>query len=112
MGSDLHLSTTVCREQLRPGDRLVFYTDGITEARTRRGEEFGLKRFIDFLVRHHSDELPVPETLRRLIRAHLHHHDGQLQDDATIVLCEWLGPQPRPAAAGPRAGVPGPVPRD
>jgi serine phosphatase RsbU (regulator of sigma subunit) len=110
MGTDLHLPTTVCREQLQPGDRLVFYTDGITEARTRRGEEFGLKRFIDFLVRHHSDELPVPETLRRLIRAHLHHHDGRLQDDATIVLCEWLGPQTRPAAAGSRAGVPGPVP--
>ncbi|MFD5477638.1 PP2C family protein-serine/threonine phosphatase [Streptomyces hawaiiensis] len=100
MGTDLHLPTTLCREQLQPGDRLVLYTDGITEARTLEGEEFGLTRFTDFLVRHHSDGLTVPETLRRLIRAHLRHHDNRLQDDATILLCEWLGPR-----AGPTTGV-------
>ncbi|MER5297415.1 stage II sporulation protein E, partial [Streptomyces pharetrae] len=44
-------------------------------------------------------------TLRRLIRAVLDHHDGDLQDDATILLCEWLGPGRDTAAAAPRAGV-------
>ncbi|WP_225860523.1 PP2C family protein-serine/threonine phosphatase [Streptomyces triticiradicis] len=108
MGTDLHLPTTLCREQLEPGDRLVLYTDGITEARVG-GQEFGLTHFIDFLVRHHSDGLPVPETLRRLIRALLQHHDQQLQDDATILVCEWLGPQAQTAAAvAPQAGVPMP----
>jgi serine phosphatase RsbU (regulator of sigma subunit) len=106
MGSDLHLPTTVCREQLQPGDRIVLYTDGITEARTR-GEEFGLSRFTDFLIRHHADGLSVPETLRRLTRAHLSHHNNQLQDDATILLCEWLGPRVDTAtSAAPLAGVP------
>ncbi|MER6615744.1 PP2C family protein-serine/threonine phosphatase [Streptomyces xantholiticus] len=106
MGTDLGLTTTMCREQLQPGDRLVLYTDGITEARTR-GKEFGLEAFIDFLVRHHTDGLPVPETLRRLMRAHLHHHKGQLQDDATIVLCEWLGPHTLSTRENaPVAGVP------
>ncbi|KJK38212.1 stage II sporulation protein E [Streptomyces variegatus] len=100
MGTDLRLPTTLCHEQLQPGDRLVLYTDGITEARTPDGEEFGLTRFIDFLIRHHSDGLTVPETLRRLIRAHLRHHGNELQDDATILLCEWLGPR-----AGPTKGV-------
>ncbi|MFI6037288.1 PP2C family protein-serine/threonine phosphatase [Streptomyces sp. NPDC051315] len=110
MGADLHLPTTVCREQLQPGDRLVLYTDGITEARTLGGEEFGLTRFVDFLVRHHTDGLSVPETLRRLIRAHLGHHGNRLQDDATILLCEWLGPRADAMAdAAPLAGVPGPV---
>jgi serine phosphatase RsbU (regulator of sigma subunit) len=109
MGADLHLPTTLCHEQLQPGDRLVLYTDGITEARTRTGEEFGLTRFIDFLVRHHIDGLTVPETLRRLIRAHLRHHDNQLQDDATILLCEWLGPRPDPTpGVASLAGVPHP----
>lgn len=106
MGTDLHPPTTLCREQLEPGDRLVLYTDGITEARVG-GNEFGLARFIDFLVRHHSDGLPVPETLRRLIRALLQHHDQQLQDDATILVCEWLGPQARTiATVALQAGVP------
>ncbi len=30
--------------QLRPGDRLVFYTDGITEAHNAQGELFGVER--------------------------------------------------------------------
>ncbi|MER5294493.1 PP2C family protein-serine/threonine phosphatase [Streptomyces pharetrae] len=105
MGTDLGLPTRVGREHLQPGDRIVLYTDGITEARTPGGQEFGLTRFTDFLIRHHADELPVPETLRRLIRAVLDHHDGDLQDDATILLCEWLGPRRDTAAAAPRAGV-------
>lgn len=108
MGSDLRLPTTLCREQLQPGDRLVLYTDGITEARSPGGEEFGLTRFIDFLVRHHFDGLSVPETLRRLIRNHLRHN--QLRDDATILVCEWLGPRsdPNPGTAV-LAGVPDPA---
>ncbi|MET8808455.1 PP2C family protein-serine/threonine phosphatase [Streptomyces sp. NPDC004546] len=92
MGTGLDLKTTVCREQLEPGDRVVFYTDGITEARGSDGTEFGLERFTDFLIRHHADDLPVAETLRRLIYAVLQHHGGRLQDDATVLLCEWLGP--------------------
>ncbi|MFF4758368.1 PP2C family protein-serine/threonine phosphatase [Streptomyces sp. NPDC001292] len=92
MCTDLGLPTALCHEPLQPGDRLVLYTDGITEARTSGGEEFGIARFIDFLIRHHADGLNVPETLRRLIRGHLRHHGNHLQDDATILLCEWLGP--------------------
>ncbi|UYQ66355.1 PP2C family protein-serine/threonine phosphatase [Streptomyces peucetius] len=91
MGTDLGLPAVLRQEQLQPGDRLVLYTDGITEARTR-GQEFGLTAFTDFLLRQHTDGLPVPETLRRLMRAHLNHHNRRLQDDATIVLCEWHGP--------------------
>ncbi|MEU7381052.1 MULTISPECIES: PP2C family protein-serine/threonine phosphatase [unclassified Streptomyces] len=107
MGTDLGLPTEPCREPLQPGDRLVLYTDGITEARTSGGEEFGLIRFIDLLIRYHADGLSVPETLRRLIRAHLRHHGDQLQDDATILLCEWLGPHADfVTGAAPLAGVP------
>ncbi|MEY9996540.1 hypothetical protein ABIE67_008572 [Streptomyces sp. V4I8] len=57
------------------------------------------KRFTDFLIRHHADGLPVPETLRRLIHAVLEYHDGRLQDDATVLLCEWIGPRMEPVHA-------------
>lgn len=107
MGTELGLSVVPCREQLEPGDRLVLYTDGITEARSADDQEFGRERFVDFLVRHHADGLPVPETLRRLVRAVLDHHDGRLQDDATVLFCEWLGPGSAPSAeAAALAGVP------
>ncbi|MEU4832899.1 PP2C family protein-serine/threonine phosphatase [Streptosporangium sp. NPDC023615] len=91
MGLDFGLPVTLCREQLQPGDRVLFYTDGITEARNRTGQEFGLQRFVDFIVRHHSDGLPVSETLRRLIHHVLRYHDGRLQDDATVLMVEWHG---------------------
>ncbi|WP_329459786.1 PP2C family protein-serine/threonine phosphatase [Streptomyces sp. NBC_01497] len=92
MGTGLGLPVTVCHGQLEPGDRIIFYTDGIIEARDSAGNEFGLERFLDFIVRQHADQLPVAETLRRLIHAVLRHHEGRLDDDATVMVCEWLGP--------------------
>ncbi|GGX60559.1 PP2C family protein-serine/threonine phosphatase [Streptomyces minutiscleroticus] len=94
MGTGLGLESRVCHEQLQPGDRVVFYTDGIIEAGGAGDAQFGLERFTDFLIRHHADGLPVPETLRRVIHAVLDYHDHRLQDDATVLFCQWLGPRP------------------
>ena len=82
----------MCREQLEPGDRLLLYTDGITEARNRGGEEFGLERFIDFLIRHNADGLPVPETLRRLI--HASSTTTTAGSRTTPPSCWWNGTEP------------------
>jgi phosphoserine phosphatase RsbU/P len=41
---------------LRPGDRLVLYTDGVTAARSPEGEHFGVRRFLDLL----EQTRPVP----------------------------------------------------
>ncbi|GAA2390956.1 PP2C family protein-serine/threonine phosphatase [Streptomyces glaucosporus] len=91
MGTDLGLPITVCHEQLQPGDRIVLYTDGITEARDTEGREFGLDRFVEFVLRHHSGRLTLHETLRRLVHAVLEHHADRLDDDATVLLAEWRG---------------------
>jgi serine phosphatase RsbU (regulator of sigma subunit) len=89
MGTALGLPVTVCHEQLQTGDRLILYTDGIVEARDAEGRQFGLDRFLDYVVRHHADQFTVHETLRRLTHAVLAHHDGHLDDDATVVIAEW-----------------------
>ncbi len=38
--------------ELQPGDRLVIYTDGITEAKRANGEMFGGARFMEAILRH------------------------------------------------------------
>ncbi|REE95929.1 PP2C family protein-serine/threonine phosphatase [Thermomonospora umbrina] len=85
--------------RLQPGDRVLLYTDGVTEARTPDGERFGLDSFTDFIIRATAAGEPAYEVLRRLIHAVLAHHDRHLEDDATIVLFEWLPAPEHPAAA-------------
>ncbi|MFJ6581239.1 PP2C family protein-serine/threonine phosphatase [Streptomyces sp. NPDC091368] len=79
--------------QLQPGDRVLLFTDGVTEARSTGGELFGEARLADAVVRALTDDLPAPETLRRLVQQILVHQGRSLHDDATVLLAEW---HPRP----------------
>ncbi|UQU61668.1 serine/threonine-protein phosphatase [Couchioplanes caeruleus] len=74
---------------LHPGDRLVLYTDGVTEARDAAGEQFGVRRLADLVEHHCADDAPLSESLRRLSHAVLDHQDGPPADDLTLVLVEW-----------------------
>ncbi|TDV44155.1 stage II sporulation protein E [Actinophytocola oryzae] len=75
--------------RLQPGDKVLFYTDGVTEARSTDGEMFGLDQLIHLIELHERAGLPTPETLRRITRAVMHHQNGHLSDDATLLLVEW-----------------------
>jgi serine phosphatase RsbU (regulator of sigma subunit) len=86
-------SLTVGEETLQSEDWLLLHTDGITEARDRSGAFFGDARLTDFLQREAAAGHPPPETVRRLIQAVLIHQDGELQDDATVLLARWTSPQ-------------------
>lgn len=79
----------VTSEQLEPGDRVLLYTDGVTEARSPAGEFFGIQRLTDLLGRNLAGGLPAPETMRRVVRSLMEHQQGQLDDDATMLLAEW-----------------------
>jgi hypothetical protein len=86
----------VGKEILEPGDRLLVYTDGVTEAYRPGGERFGVHRLTDLTERCMADGLPAPETLRRLAHTVMAHQGGRPSDDATFLLVEW------PASAGKR----------
>ena len=77
------------REQLEPDDAVVMYTDGIIEARDDQGREFGLDRLSELLHRHLVEALPLPEIVRRVMKAVLRHQGGVLQDDATLLVVQW-----------------------
>jgi serine phosphatase RsbU (regulator of sigma subunit) len=76
-------------EQLEPGDCVLFYTDGVTDARSPTGEFFGEQRLADLIVRNLAAGLPAPETMRRVVHALLAHQLGRLDDDASLLLVQW-----------------------
>jgi hypothetical protein len=84
-------ATTIAvgREQLEPDDRVLLYTDGVTDARSPTGAFFGDQALIDLLRRNFAAGLPAQETMRRVVHALLDHQQGQLTDDATLLLLEW-----------------------
>ncbi|MEU2714371.1 PP2C family protein-serine/threonine phosphatase [Streptomyces sp. NPDC007205] len=75
--------------RLQPGDRVLLYTDGVTEARMADGRLLGLERFADYVIRASATGELAPETLRRLIHSLLDSEDSRLRDDATILMFEW-----------------------
>ncbi|TRV78098.1 serine/threonine-protein phosphatase [Streptomyces sp. 130] len=81
---------------LQPGDRVVLYTDGVTEARTADGTHFGLARFTASIIRATAAGEPASEALRQLIHSIREYQHDRLNDDATIMIVEWR-PQTRTA---------------
>ncbi|MGW0856327.1 PP2C family protein-serine/threonine phosphatase [Streptomyces sp. NPDC002690] len=80
---------TVRETALEPGDRVILYTDGVTEARLASGSEFGLAGFTTSIIRATAVGELAPEALRQLIHSILEHQNDELADDATILLIEW-----------------------
>jgi serine phosphatase RsbU (regulator of sigma subunit) len=76
--------------QLRPGDKLLFYSDGVIEARPMGGEQFGLERLRESVEQFSGAGLVASEVLRRVARELRRHRGSELQDDATLVFLEWL----------------------
>ena len=79
----------VTEQALEPGDALVFYTDGITEARSAEGELFGTDRLTEFVLGALADRTPAAEIMRRLIHTIVSYENGELRDDATAALLQW-----------------------
>src|SRR5215213_5200647 len=77
--------------QLHPKDRLLLFTDGITEAHRRGERDFGYRRLAAMLAE--RSHLKPPELVRHLTRAVSESCNGVLSDDATAVCLDWHPPQ-------------------
>jgi len=77
----------VMETRLEPGDRLVVYSDGATEAEDSLGRELGEAGFQQLLLPRHSPLEEWPAWLADKIAGR---SGGQLTDDCTIVAAEAL----------------------
>jgi hypothetical protein len=89
------VEVTVHTEQLVPGDRVLFYTDGVTEGHTTGGTPFGVERLGQFVIEHTAAGTPAPEMMRQLNHEIMDHQSGELRDDATVIMVEWEPGHPR-----------------
>ena len=77
---------------LEPGDRVLLYTDGVTEAMSRGGEFFGRQRLVG-LVEALKPELSARELVERIlheVRAFL--QSDEPQDDMTVMVLRVKDP--------------------
>jgi phosphoserine phosphatase RsbU/P len=84
LGLFLNWETPIQEEKLYPGDLLVICTDGVIEAPSPEGEEYGEARFVDLITRNRN--LPPDQLLVR-IQAALQEFSGSSQaDDITVIV--------------------------
>jgi sigma-B regulation protein RsbU (phosphoserine phosphatase) len=69
---------------LAPGDRLVFFTDGIIEALSPADEEFGDDRLVDLIGAHRTE--PADRLAETVVDAAAAWTGGSPQDDATLIV--------------------------
>jgi sigma-B regulation protein RsbU (phosphoserine phosphatase) len=70
--------------QFTPGDRLVLFTDGMTEVSGANGEEFGEERLVTVLVE--NRHLSAGELQEKILAEVAKFSGGRFEDDATLVV--------------------------
>jgi serine phosphatase RsbU (regulator of sigma subunit) len=88
------------RVSLQPGDIVLFYSDGVFEARPNGGDEFGMERFLDMAGRHGDREVALLVMVRQILGKVTDHVRNILRDDATLVAVRWSGPGELSRTAG------------
>ena len=77
-------SYSMAELQLMPGDRVVLFTDGVTEASNSEGEEFGETRLSALLEEHRA--LSAAAIQEKIVAAILKFSGGHRTDDATLLV--------------------------
>jgi phosphoserine phosphatase RsbU/P len=75
--------------EIRAGDLLIAYTDGITEPENAYGEEFGVERLAETALRYQSSE--PKEIVAKIMEAVTHWSTAsELPDDMTVMIARGL----------------------
>ena len=83
LGVGEHWSYEEAEVTLQSGDRILLFTDGVSEARNPDGEEFGEGRVIELMLENRAlDPTPLQAVLMNRV---MEFSNGHLEDDATLV---------------------------
>jgi two-component system sensor histidine kinase ChiS len=87
IGLDADVSEFIAQQTiyLNPGDVIVLYTDGITEAENIESDQYGLERLCEVICKNHQNSA---EHIRQAIVTDVQQYIGQQQvfDDMTVVV--------------------------
>jgi sigma-B regulation protein RsbU (phosphoserine phosphatase) len=80
----------VATERLEPGDKVVIYSDGVTEAQNPRGEFFGKKRLREIVTSHAAETCTaIHDAIQEGVSAFA--EGARQSDDITVVAMEYGG---------------------
>ena len=79
---------------MKPGDTMVLYSDGVTEAHNVEGQEFGEARLVQVMERYTRGSADV--VLEQIINAVKEFaHGAEQYDDVTALVVKYTGPGPQ-----------------
>ncbi len=74
---------------LNSGDTLIFYTDGITEAHTKEGDEFGYSRLLDAIKNNRNKSaIDIRDAIISSVNEYMQNQPPH--DDLTLIILKWL----------------------
>lgn len=78
--------------KLKVGDKIILYTDGITEARDKNQEMFGEEKLIDISLKYHFDSSSdLCNKIYDSVLTFTGNSQSQFTDDITILVAEYSG---------------------
>jgi len=86
LGIDQKAQWQSASEPMRPGDLLVMYTDGITEAKSSSGEEFGLHRLRECITHAPANADACLAAIQQAVEDH--RGNSPANDDLTLLVVE------------------------
>jgi sigma-B regulation protein RsbU (phosphoserine phosphatase) len=89
LGKSQRLDCTPAQVKLRPGDVLVWYSDGLVECRDAGGQQFGWKRLVSAAQR--FGDLPADEMREAILaEARTFSAGHPAEDDVTLIVAEYM----------------------
>jgi phosphoserine phosphatase RsbU/P len=95
MGNPEIFRRTIIQEsiQLQYGDSIIFFTDGITEARPDDGEEFGYENLLEICRNAGGGSaIEIRDAIISTIDKHMNHQPPE--DDLTLIVIKWRKQSP------------------